>query len=249
MPKRETALVVNDERRELTRGATDLAATAQQLAHRLEVGVGTKADADAAGLFLRGIRTRVRVIQDHYKALRDSINKALRDNRDMEKQDLAPWLAADKAIQPRLEAWILAERKAADDRNAQNLKEAEERAEAQRKEQADQIRRAAASAPTVKERQALERQAKQVEKSPVMAVVTEIEEPPKVEGISVGSRTVAVVVNFKAFVRAILDDKIPEHAIGINQQWLDQQATARGKDLNFPGVVVREKPITSARGL
>src|SRR5215217_1844020 len=98
------------DRTALTRGATDLATTAQALAN-----IVTREDADAAGLFLRGVRSRIRLIEKHYepirKAVRSKMTEALNEIKRLESEDLRPWEDADAKIADRLEEWILADRK------------------------------------------------------------------------------------------------------------------------------------------
>jgi hypothetical protein len=230
--------------RELTKGADALMERAVRLS-----AIVLKDDAEEAGTFLRGVRTRIRMIEAYFKDLRVEINEALKKNRQREKEALAPWVAADAQIAGALEGWLVAERRAVEVRNQQLLAEAEAKAAEQQQAEADVIRRAAQVAPTAKDRVALERQARQVEKAPIMPVLTGLVEAPKVAGIAIPTRKVAEVVNLKQLLRGVLDGRVPETAITLNQTWLDEQANARGKDLNFPGVVVREKTTLSARSL
>jgi hypothetical protein len=238
-------LDAGDERLvEVIRDATVLVAAAA----RFSV-IAMKDDADEAGLYLRGVRTKIREIESIFKKLRDPINDAIKRNRELEAKVLAPLQAESTRVAKGLEDWLREERRRVDEENKRRLEEAEARARADQKDAADAIRRAAESAPTVKERQGLERQARAVERSQPMPVMTRTVEAPKIAGIATPTRKVADVVNLKQLLRGIIDGVVPEAAIKVDQSWLNGEATRRGKDLNFPGVVVREDSSLSARGL
>jgi hypothetical protein len=211
--------------------------------------IAMKDDADEAGVFLRRVRTKIREIEAVFKDLREDMNAAIKKNRALEARVLAPWQAASEAVTRALEAWLKEEKRKADEENKRRLAEAEEKARAEQAAAAEAIRRAAAVAPTVKERQGLERQARAVERSEPMPVMVNAVAAPKIAGIATPTRQVATVVNLKMLLAGIVAGKVPEAAIKVDQAWLNEQATQRGKDLNFPGVVVREESSLSARSL
>lgn len=204
---------VVDRREELTRGASDLIATAKGL-----VSIVTREDAAAAAMFLRGVRARLRGIESHYEPIRSAVrkkmNEALSEIKRLEEADLAPWEAANTIIAGPLQAWILEDRIAAERANKASLAAAEALAKSEK------------TFPTL----------------------TTVIEPAKFEGIAIPVRKVGEVTDLKQLLRAVLAGKVPQAILKVDQVWLDKQATSRGKDLNFPGVVVREKPALTARG-
>lgn len=234
----------DDRLMRVTQVPSDLMTTAKALAE-----IATQADADAAGEFLRGVRTRIRQIKAGFKELRDDINEAIRKNRVKEEASLKPFLEVDAVVSAPLETWLKEQKRLADEENARRLREAEERAKREQEEAAAAIRRAAVESPTKREAESLERQARQVEKAQPLPVMTETVVAPKVKGVPLVTELEAVVTNTTLLVKGVLDGKVPYAAITINQGWLNTEANRRGKDLNFPGVVVREKSSLRARGL
>lgn len=245
----KTSLIDLSGRAALLKGADALPRTAGQLAALLKAPGATKQDAENAGIFLRAVRTRIRAIQTHYKTVRAPVRRALAELSDLERHDLLPWMEADAAVDAPLLAWLAEDKRRVDEQNTRILAEAEAKARADRDRQAQALRDAAAQASTARDARALQAQARQVERSEPLPVVTGTAERAKIEGISVPTRRIADVVNLKALLRAVAAGKVPEDAVKPNQAWLDDQARDRGKDLNFPGVVVREVPTLSARGL
>jgi hypothetical protein len=232
------------DRDALSRDASRLTAEATKLA-----AIVTRQDADAAGLFLRAVRERIRRIKAHYKRQRGHVRKALADITRDERADLQPWQTADVQVAAPLLAWQTAERVAADAANKQALVDADVKAKADREAQAAALRMAAASAPSVRVARSLMAQANRVEKAEVLPVVTTVVEAHKVEGISLPTTWVADVLDADALVQAVAKGKAAKQAVIPNQKWLDEQAQACGQDLRIPGVVPRKKTTLSARGL
>lgn len=236
---------VPDRRTELVRGASELVLTATALSNPV-----TRDDADKTAAFLRGVRTRTRAIKAHYKKMRESVRRTLADYKSYEDQDLAPWLAADTLVSVPLEQWLAADRASAEAHNRATLVEAEAKAVAERDAQAQALRDQAQAAGNTREQKALQAQARTVERSKPMPVLTgALVEPAKLAGIAVPVRKVAEVVDAMLLIRGVVAGTVPMAAIQIDQSWLDEQATQRGRDLNFPGVIVRDKISLTARGL
>ena len=228
----------------LTKDAAKLAMTAGLLAR-----ITTKQQADDAAHFVRGVRERARRIKAHYLDVRRPLNKAIDDIRAMEKADLAPWEAADKTVSAPLLAWTIEQEQAAKAENARRLASAEDVARREREAQAAAIRDAAKAAPTKAAARSLERQAKEVEKAPLLPVALDAVDAPKLDGVSVPKRAHAEVVDFGLLVQAVANGRVSLDALSVNHRYLDGLAMERGKDLNVPGVVYRETPTLSARGL
>lgn len=211
--------------------------------------IALKDDADEAGRFLRITRMIERSIAAKYKRMRDKINEAVKQNRVEERNEVKPWADASAIVAPAIDRWLAEERRKTDEANRKRLEEATEKARVDQQQQAATVRAAAEVAPTMRERQALERQARQIEQAPVLPVVSGTVEAPKIDGIATPTTKVASVTNLKQFLRAVVDGKIPEQAVTVNQSFLDDQARKLGAMLNYPGVVVVEKTTLSARGL
>lgn len=201
-------------REELTKGASDLIATARSLATIVK-----REDAQAAAAFLRLVRARLRAIEKHYapirSAVRKKMNEALVEIKQLEAADLAPWAEANTLISEPLQAWILEDRIAAEQANKASL--------------------AAAEAVAKREK--------------TLPPLTMVVEPAKFEGIAVAKGKVGEVTDLSKLLRAVIAGKVPTAILKIDQVWLDKQATSRGKDLNFPGVTVRETSTLMARGV
>lgn len=229
----------------LLEGTTALVARARALAR-----IVTQDDADQAGLFLRAVRERIRNIKAYYKKQRASLDLAYDDMKRNEDADLGDLLKADGAVGAAVSAWLAEEKARAEAENRRRLAEAQRAAEEERARQAQQLRDAAQAAQSRTERQALESQAKRVEKSPALPVAVEAVAPPKIDGISTPDLgREAVVVNEDLLLNAVLRGKVPRAAVTFNQKFLNEQATKLGKDLNYPGVIVRDKkPGLTARG-
>jgi hypothetical protein len=238
------------QRSHLTEGSDRLTATAEQLSR-----IVTRQDAEAAGAFLRGVRTRLRAIESHYKpikaAVRRAMNESLREIKVLEDGDAAPWEEADRKLSEPLEAWLLADRKRAEEENRRVVEAAQAKAEAERAEQAEALRVAAAAAPSAREQRRLQAEARAVERSPALPVLASgaATEAAKIEGIAVPTTHVLLIVDEDALLKAVAAGKVSREAIKWDQSWLDEQARQRPKDLNFPGCVVREKTTLSARGV
>jgi hypothetical protein len=233
------------ERQRLTTGVDGFVNRAVALA---AAGIVTKTDADEAGLLIRAARARQRAIAEHYSNIRAGVRKSIEHYKVMEQEDSAPCVQINTLLAGGLQAWILEQRTLAAAANRDSLTEAEARARAEQARQAEALRNAASAAPTARDRKVLETQARAVERAPVLPIVVGAVEAPTIEGISVPTRKAGEVTDVKLLMRAVLAGKVPEAVFTVNQTWLDKQATDRGKDLNFPGVVVREKPTLSARG-
>lgn len=242
----ETARSVSTVPATLTAGAATIASEAARLAK-----VETRAGAEVAALFLRGVRTRTRAIKAHYKLVKQSIAQSLNDVRKMEATDLAQWEAADLTVAAPLMAFAVAEEVAAEARKQVALAESEAAAVAERDRQAAALRAAAAEAPTQKAERALNRQARAVETSELLPVVDAavFADPVPLPGVSVPRTWECEVVDLLELARGVVAGTTPIGALKADKVWLDQQATSLGGDLHYRGVRAVEKRSLSARGV
>lgn len=231
----------------------DGAAPVVQAARALAV-IETAEHANAAGAMLRGVRTRLRSIETHYKTIRkavkDSIKEAVTKIDTMENEDAADWREADAILSAPLLAWqVEQEQKAEADRRAA-LATAEAKAKEEQARQAEALRAAAAAAPTKTAAKHFERQARQVEKAEPLPVLTGLApEAATVDGVSVPKRWVCDVNDPLTLLAAVARGDVSMAAVTINGAWLNAQAVSHGKDLRIPGCTPRQVPGLSVKGL
>lgn len=252
--KQAEAMVRVDEeaRRRLTSGTLELLPQARALV--APERVRDAAWAQEAGGVLRVAQTFLKRIETHYKPIRAAVRlrmqQALADIAEMEAADAGPCREANELLRKPVEDWLVADRERVQRENRLALEAAQARAREDRDREAEQIRRAAQAAPTATERKALERQARSVERSePLPVMVGAPQEATKLAGVPLQVRKVAEVVDEVALLRGVLSGEVPRAAVTVNQSFLDEQATRLGKDLAYPGVVVREVPGLSVRSV
>ena len=219
--------------------------TAQEIAAR----IADQASAQEAANYLRGLRTRIAAVKAHYKTIRAKVRASLDDIAVMERQDLSGWVEAETLVGGALLAWQVAEEDAAKARNAARLAEAEARATVIREEQLAALAAAAEAAEKSGERKAFERQAKALTKAPLYPVGTaKAEAAPKLDGVSGRTTYHAEITDEHLLIAAVIAGTVPASAVKPNQVWLNEQATALGEALRYPGVtVIKDRSLTTKR--
>lgn len=198
----------------------------------------TGQQAQAAGQILREVRTAIRQIKAKYKKVRDEINLSIKGVKQMEQDDLGPYVAADATLSAAVQAWQLADRdRLAAERNALVAKARED--EAARR--AASVAELTALAATAKgpEKQILNAQAKLLKTMPLTPTVDgPVPEATKIDGISLVEYHDAEVTDLALLVQAVARGAVPLAAIQPNQSFLDAQATSLGAEMTYPGVRV-----------
>lgn len=206
----------------------------------------TKADADAAGLFVQEARRRVKAIKAHYKRVSlDPLKEAYDDARAkvlaMLNEDAAPLEEADRLLSPVLEAWMKAETARVQAEARRLLEEAQAAAAAERQAQVATLQRAAEEAETPAERRLLRQLARDVEAAPLLPSVSALAARPEavtVAGVSLRTDPATVAVqSLPALVAAVAAGTVAIDALQPNQKWLDALATQQGETFSVPGCV------------
>lgn len=205
----------------------------------------TKADADAAGLFVQEARRRVKAIRAHYKRvvfdpIKRALDTATADAKREMSTDLAPLEDADATLTPAITAWLEAEDARIEAEKRAELDRAQAEAAAQRTQTVDALRAAATEAESPSERRALTAQARAVSQAPLLPVLSGSSRPgvASVAGVSVRRAKRAEVHDFAALVAAVAAGRVALAALLPNEAWLDDRAETAGRDMNIPGVAV-----------
>lgn len=211
--------------------------------------IETAEEAQAAGLYLRAVRQSIRNIKQHYKEVRKPVRDALKDLTRQEEEKLAPFEAAERAVDAPLIAWQVADRQRVEQERQAQLARARAAEEAKRAAEVAQLKEQAASAKGLN-KTLLKAQAKALEAAPVRPTVNEpLPEATKIEGVSLREYWHAEVDDFVALVDAVAKGRVPVSALQPNQEWLDEQADALRMELHYPGVSAHKTHGQTARGV
>lgn len=246
----DTAVVaVSVERPAGIEPAERVAAEAARLAT-----ITTKADADAAGLFVQRARKTVKTIEAHYKRIAFGPMKRAYDAQRAEVTTdmdalLAPLQAADRLLSPVIEAWLKAERVRVQEAAAQQLNDATERAQSNKDATVRQLNAAAEEADTPAERRLLRQQARATAAAPLMPVVTSVARPVEagVAGMTLRTSRHVEVHSLPLLVAAVAAGLVGIEALQPNVAWLDSLCNVQGPAFAVPGCVAVEDDSLAAK--
>lgn len=208
--------------------------------------ISTVQEAQAAGIYLRGVRQAIREIKAKYAKIRKAILDPLKAEEDT---DLAPYLRGELLVNKPLIAFQVADAARVERERRAQLEKARLDEEARRAAEVLEIKKLAATA-TGTEKRVLNAQAKAVEKSPLLPRVTDpLPEKTKIPGVSLTEKWTAQVNDEDKLIAAVLAGKVLRYAVQANQAWLNDQADALRGELNIPGVIAVQSHSQTARKL
>lgn len=163
------------------------------------------------------------------KPVKEAARSAWQKVVDLEKEVDTPLSVIENEVcKPKLVAWEIEQ---------ENKRRAEqERISAQLKKQEEEAKLAVA---IELEEGGNQQAADLVLESPVVAPAIELPRTTAVKGVSYRDLYSAVVIDMKAFVKAVHEGKIPMEAITPNGPFLNNQAKAFKGALAYPGVEVK----------
>lgn len=191
---------------------------------------------EAAADELKSIKAKYKELDSDRKLITKPMDEAKKRIMDLFRKPLSYLGEAEKLLK----------RAMIDYQNKQEIERQKEEARLQelaRKKEERLRKRAEKAAEQGKEEKAemLEEQADSV---PVPVVTYQ---KPQTTGISTRKTYHAEVTNPTALLKGVLDGSVPRAALKIDQQFLNKQATALKRELNYPGVVVKVKSDIAAR--
>lgn len=195
----------------------------------------TQADAEAASLFLRAVRQRVRAMKKHLRDSKRQVTQAFDQATAPLREVLKAYEQADAIVSAPVLAWVVAERERAEQAAKDKLAEATADAERRRQQQLAEVNAAAANAKG-EEKKLLKAQAKSLADAPILPVVEDVPEPEKLDGIAVPESWTGEVYNLAILVRAVANGDVPLRALKADQTVIDAEATSLRQDLRWPGV-------------
>lgn len=199
--------------------------------------IKTAEDYVAAGELLKvvkGLRAEVDetfdpIIRKQFEAHREAIAQ--------KKKVEAPLVEAENILKPRISAYLTEQERLRKEAELLAQKKAQEEAEAQQLTDAallDEIGETAMANALLDEK-------------PLAAPVVMPKTMPKVSGISMSTRYSAQVVSLMELVKAVAAGKAPLLAIQANQTFLNAQARSMKETMSYPGVRVIAEGNVSAR--
>jgi hypothetical protein len=198
---------------------------------------------------LKSIKSAQKVLATRKATLTDPVNATLRAIRALFQ---GPEAALEEAERTYKRSMISYQgQKEAERREAQRkLDEAAEKERQRKEREAAKLRseaEAAAAAGKAERAAVLEQRADVAQETAASVVAPTVQaEPPRTAGIATREVWSAVVVDFKALVGAVAAGTVPLLALEPSSKFLNQQAKACKRELNYPGVsAVVEKSIAA----
>lgn len=170
------------------------------------------------------------IIRKQFEAHREAIGQ--------KKKVEAPLVEAENILKPRISAYLTEQERLRKEAELLAQKRAQEEAEAQQ----------LADAALLDEIGETDLANQMLEQPPVVAPVILPKTTPKVSGIAMTKRYSAQVISLMELVKAVAAGKVPLMAIQANTVFLGQQARSMKEAMSYPGVrVVVEGGISASR--
>lgn len=204
----------------------------------LTAEIATETDKVRLGNALLALKALRKKITEHYRPIKQAIDKSKRTILDQEAADLAPVEEAERVGGGKIIAWDTEQQRLRNEEIRRREAEARQKAEADRQEQIEAMRRAAAKAKREGDAAAaaaLRDQANRVKETEVIAVYEAPPEPVAVKGLTAVETWDATVVDKMALIRAVAAGTVSASALDVNATWLRQQAQALREQFNVPG--------------
>lgn len=195
------------------------------LADAKTLAIVDKATHERGWILLKRIRQSAKAVTSHYAALKKPFNDIRNAILDMDDRDGRVVTGIDGGLAARIKAYDDAEAERERLETLRQQAEADALARQEQQQAADALKAVAKAEPNADVRTALMKEAKAIERAPVVADEVVVESNrAKVSGGFYVTTWAGTVTNKILFLKAVISGKIPIDVIEIKQSWINQQA-------------------------